>query len=135
MAKYLAATFIVFVASAIWLFMAWSGGNKTKSWVPTTAKILKNDMSEIRGEYGRTQPAGWLTTISYTVGGNKYETVVDEYLVGSEATVFVDPNDPTRVVGKSGATVQAMGRPLLATIGSGLFGVLLLLIGLSPKDD
>lgn len=131
MAKYAFGTLVVFIASAIWLFLTWSSGNKTNDWNPTTAKIVSNGTQETIG--GRT--IGWLTTITYTVDGNQYEAGVDEYLVGKEATVFVNPADPREVVGKAGARIQDMGRPIIATVGSGLFAVVLMLIAFSPKED
>ena len=131
MAKYALGTLIVFMASAIWLFLAWSSGNKTTEWTPVNAQIVANDMEEtIRG-----RPAGWLTTITYSVDGNQYEAVVDEYLLGKQATVYVNPVDASQVVGKSGARIQDLGRPIIATVGSGLFAIVLLLIAFSPKED
>lgn len=131
MAKYAFGTLVIFIASSIWLFLAWASGNKTNNWDPVTATIIKNDMQEtIRG-----RPAGWLTTITYDVGEIQYEAVVDEYLIGKEATVYVNPNDPTDVVGKAGARIQDMVRPIIATVASGLFAVVLLLIAFSPKED
>ncbi|MEZ6094943.1 MAG: DUF3592 domain-containing protein [Pirellulaceae bacterium] len=131
MAKYALGTLAVFVASAIWLYLAWASGNQTNSWNPTAAKVISNDTQKTIG--GR--PAGWLTTITYDVDGQTYKADVDEYLVGNQVTVYVNPNDPTEVVGKAGARIQDMGRPIIATVGSGLFGVVLLLIALSPKED
>ena len=61
--------------------------------------------------------------------------IVDEYLVGKTATVYVNPSDPTDVVGKPGARIQNLGRPVILTVGSGLFAVVLLLIAFSPKED
>lgn len=131
MAKYALGTLVVFVASSIWLFLAWSSGNKTNGWNPTQAQVVANDMQEtVRG-----RPAGWLTTITYSVDQQEYEAVVDEYLVGNAVTVFVNPDDPTDVVGKAGARIQDMGRPIIATVGSGLFALVLLLIAFSPKED
>ena len=129
--KYAFVTVVVFLISAIWLFSAWSGGNKTNHWTPVPAQILSNDTQDsIRG-----RPAGWLTTIAYQFNGLQYETVVDEYLLGESATVYVDPNGPTMVVGKPGARMQDMGRPLIATVASGLFALVLILIAFSPKED
>jgi hypothetical protein len=73
--------------------------------------------------------------VNYTVDGVVYLAVVDEYLVGSNQEVFVDPNNPASVVGKQGATIQATAYPLIATVGSGLFAVFLILIAVSPKGD
>lgn len=131
MLKYALCTMAIFIASLAWLYTAWSFGNRTKSWTPVTAEILDNDMQEtVTGE-----PAGWITTISYTVDELQYEADVDEYLVGKEATVFVNPEDPKQVVGKSGARIQDMVYPMAASIGSGLFSIVLLMIRLSPKED
>ncbi len=131
MIKYAFGTLVVFIASSIWLFVAWTDGNKTSSWNPTPAQVLKNDAREtLRGK-----PAGWLTTIAYEVNGTPYEAVVDDYLVGNNVTVFVNPENPSDVVGKSGARIQDLGRPIIATVGSGLFAVVLLLVAFSPKDN
>ncbi|HMP79471.1 MAG TPA: hypothetical protein PKD54_08475 [Pirellulaceae bacterium] len=124
-------TLAVCLGSAVWLFLAWSAGNRTKTWTPTLADIEFNDVVTTR----RGQPAGWRTTITYTVDGQGFKAVVDEYLIGKEATVFVNPDDPRQVVGKTGARIQDMGYPLIITIGSGLFAIALLLIAFSPKDD
>ena len=131
MAKYALGTLVVFILSAGWLFLAWSSGNKTNSWDPTTAQIVENGIQEtITG-----QTAGWLTTITYSVDGIEYVADVDEYLIGKDVTVFVNPEDPMDVVGKAGPRMQDMGRPMLATVASGLLAVVLLLIAFSPKED
>jgi hypothetical protein len=135
MVKYALGTLLVFLASSTWLFLAWSSGNKTNDWTPTPAKVIRNEMQESINSRGRTRPAGWLTTIEYEVDKVQYEAIVDEYLVGNEATVFVNPENPADVAGKAGARIQDMGRPMVATIGSGLFAIVLLLIAFSPKDD
>ncbi len=131
MTKYALGTLAVFIISSVWLFVAWSSGNKTKSWIPAPAQVLKNDVRKTR----RGKLAGWLTTVVYEVNGIQYEAVVDEYLVGDDVTVFVNPENPMDVVGKSGARIQDLGRPIIATVGSGLFAIVLLLIAFSPKDD
>lgn len=126
-------TLAVFLASSIWLYLAWSHGNRTHAWTAVPADVINNDMKE--SLHSRSQPRGWLTTVAYTVDGQEYVAVIEEYLVGSNQQVFVDPDDPTSVVGKQGPTIQAMGRPIIATVGSGLFAVVLVLIAVSPKED
>ncbi len=83
----------------------------------------------------RGKPAGWLTEVSYEVDGIPYEAVVEEYLVGNEAPIYVNPEDPADVVGKQGARIRDLAKPLIAAVGSGLFAIVLLLIALSPKED
>ncbi len=131
MVKYALGTLVVFIASSIWLFIAWSNGNKTNAWTPTVAQVVSNRVQRTF----RRRPTGWLTTITYTVDDDQYEAVVDENLLGKEVTVFVNPADPTAVVGKAGARIQDLFRPIIATAGSGLFAIALLLIAFSPKED
>lgn len=131
MAKYALGTLVVFLASSTWLYLAWANGNKTNDWDATTAQIISNDVQETSDG----QPAGWLTTIAYVVDGTEYYADVDEYLIGDSATVYVNPDDPAEVVGRAGARIQDMGWPIIATFGSGLFAVVLLLIAFSPKDQ
>ena len=126
-------TLTVFFGSAIWLFIAWSNGNRTNQWKKVPAVVIKNDVQESADD--RHQPLGWKTTVTYTVAGKDYSAIVDEYLVGGNQVVYVDPNDPTSVVGKPGPTIQAMARPLIATAGSGLFAIVLILIAVSPKEE
>lgn len=139
MAKFGFGTLCVFALSAVWLMFAWSNGNRTQSWDPTTAKVISNDVQKRRivdnRGIGRNAGTGWLTEISYIVDGVEYEAIVDEYLIGNEVTVFVNPSDPTEVVGKAGVRIQDMFWPLLVMIASGLFAVVLLLIAFSPKED
>ena len=132
MAKFTFVAFVVFLASVAWLIISWRAGNKTKSWDATTAEVLKNDAQTTR--HGR-QPRGWLTTISYSVDGTEYVAKVDEYLLGKSVTVYVNPHNPSEVVGKAGARIQDMFMPIIATAGSGLFLVVLGLMIFSPKDD
>ncbi len=131
MAKYAFGTFVVFVASSLWLYFAWSSGSKTSEWTPTTAQVISTDVDRTV----RRRIEGWLTTITYSVEGVQYEAVVDEFLDGKTATVYVNPANPAQVVGKAGVRVQDLGRPIIATVGSGLFAVVLLLIAFSPKED
>ena len=134
MAKYALGTLAVFLISSVWLFFAWSNGNKTTSWKEIDAQLLGVEVQEtIRG-----RPAGYLSFVSYEVTGVEYEAVVDEHLYGDEdgnTKVFIDPDDASQVVGLTGPRMQDMGRPLIATIGSGLFAIVLLLIAFSPKED
>ena len=131
MVKYALGTLVVFIGSSIWLYLAWANGNETNGWDAVPAQVVSNSARKtVRG-----RPSGWLTTITYEVDEIQYEAVVDEYLVGKTATVYVNPSDPTDVVGKPGARIQNLGRPVILTVGSGLFAVVLLLIAFSPKED
>lgn len=131
MAKYALGTLFVFFLSGIWLFVAISRGNDTHSWTPVEARVTE---ARAQRSLGRG-PKRILTTIEYSIDGIEYETTLAEILVGTNVTVYVNPSDPTDVVGEPGFQVQMYGRPLLATIGSGLFAVVLLLIAFSPKED
>lgn len=124
-------TLLVFSVSAVWLYVVWSAGNETNNWTRVTAVVLENEIDETLS--GR--PRGWATTIGYTFDGIDYVAVIDDYLVGGGNDVYVDPADPTRVVGVKGASLKTMGRPLIVVVGSGLFAVVLMLIALSPKEE
>ena len=128
-------TLVIFLGSSIWLYLAWSHGNRTNQWTAVPAVIIKNDVQESNYDRSDTRgPMGWKTTVKYTVDGIEHEAVVDEYLIGSNQEVFVDPNNPASVVGKQGATIQATAYPLVATVASGLFALVLVLIAVSPKE-
>lgn len=125
------ATTLVFIASSIWLFLAYSNGARTNDWPPVPADIQGNGVE--RTANGQTR--GLTTVVKYQVDGVEYEAVVDEYLVGKGAEVYVNPSDPSEVVGKRGPTLQMMFRPIVVTGATGLFAIVLALIALSPKDD
>lgn len=130
-AKTAIGTSVVFLACLGWLGMTWIHGNRTNDWNVVPATVVHNDMYET--ELGR--PDGWATTVRYRVANVDYETVVDEYLIGDDVNIFVDPKDATSVVGKPGARIQSLGAPLIATVGSGLFGLILIMIAIIPKED
>ena len=131
MVKALVVTFLVFVLSACWLYFAWARGERTNDWIVTDAKSLgitkarRDELSDIE----------WATRVEYAMNGKVYQGVVFEYLLGEQVIVYVNPDDPTEVVGKTGASGQMTLAPLLITVASGLFGIVLLLVKLSPKDD
>ena len=131
MVKAALGTLAVFVLSSIWLFFAWSQGNRTYDWTPVRAAVVSNNTDST--VTGRTK--GFVSRVKYLVNGVSYEANVDEYLVGGEAEIFVDPENPRNVVGKQGPTMQAMFRPLIVTGATALFAVVLLLIAFSPKED
>lgn len=131
MAKYALGTLFVFILSSIWLIVAISRGNDTHTWTPVEATVV-----EARAQRSiQRGPKRILTTIEYSFDGIEYKTTLAEILVGSRVTVYVNPEAPTDVVGEQGFQVQVYGRPLIATIGSGLFAVVLLLIAFSPKEE
>ena len=131
MLKYCIGALIVFAVSSTWLFFAISYGNATKSWTPTPAQVGTTETSRNLG--GRR--AGIHAHVTYVVNGITYEGLVDNFLVSGTGTIYVNPNDPTQIVGIRGANIQHFGRPMIATIGSGLFLVVLGLIAFSPKED
>ncbi|MEL7496604.1 MAG: DUF3592 domain-containing protein [Planctomycetota bacterium] len=131
MLKYAVLTMIVFLGSLIWLIAALSGDNQTHQWAPVEAKVLDSQM--LRTVSGRA--SGIEVLILYNYEGQDYEAVLDDYVVGTTGTVFVNPADPTQVVGEQGPRVQSYGRPLIATLASGLFAIVLCLIAFSPKED
>ena len=75
------------------------------------------------------------TRVKYMVGSKVYHAVVDEYLLGDEVTIYFDPDDPKDIVGKTGATLQATWFPIMLCVASGVFGLVLLIIKFSPKED
>lgn len=131
MTKYAFLTIVAFIASLLWLYFAWAHANRTNGWTPAPAKVISIDKQ--RRRHGR--PAQLLSRVSYSFEGKKYEAIVDEYLLDQEVTVYVNPDDPSEVVGVAGARMQDVGRPLIFTIASGLFAVVLVLIAYSPKED
>jgi hypothetical protein len=131
MTKYAFLTIVAFIASSIWLYFAWAHANRTNGWTPAPAKFVS--IEKQRRSHNRA--AQLLSRVSYSFDGQKYEAVVDEYLIGNEITVYVNPDDPSEVVGVAGARMQDVGRPLVFTIASGLFAVVLVLIAFSPKED
>lgn len=124
-------TVVVFVASLTWLLLAYSNGTRTNSWTPVQAEVLGNSVD--RSAAGRTR--GMTTAVMYRIDGVEYECVVDEYLVGKSAEIYVNPENSAEAVGKRGATLQTMFRPIVVTGATGLFAVVLVLIALSPKED
>jgi len=141
MVKYFFVALLVFVVSAIWLFVAISKGNATKNWDEVPAQIGSSNVDRNlarrgRGRLGRIRSSTVHTDVKYNIGGIEYEATVDDFIVaGGKTTVFVNPEDPTDVVGHQGPNVQHYGRPLIVTIGSGLFLIVLGLIAFSPKED
>jgi len=124
------------ILSCTWLYLAYSNGNKTKSWTPVPAVVSENGAvaaTDIRG-----RPRGvksWLTAVTYSVDGETYEAVIDDYLAGNEATVFVNPENPQEVVGKTGPKMEDTFYPMVATAFTVCLSVVILLIAFSPKDD
>jgi hypothetical protein len=124
------ATLAVVICSSTWLYMAWAHGNRTSSWTAVPAHVENNDVEK----NARGRMKAWATTVSYAVDGKEYIAVVEDYLVGT-TEVYVDPNDPTSVVGIPGASLRDYGRPLLLTVGSALFAIVLALIAFSPSEE
>ena len=131
-----AVTLLLTVLSCSWLYLAYSNGNRTKNWTSVPAVVTENGAvtgSDIRGR--RRGVKSWLTAIAYSVDGETYDAVIDDYLVGSEAVVFVNPDNPEEVVGKTGPKMEDTFYPLVATAFTVCLSVVILLIAFSPKDD
>lgn len=129
--KYFIGALIVFVASAAWLYAAMAQGTATEKWVATPATIGTSYAD--RNRRGRRNAVH--TPVVYVYDGVEYQGAVDDFLLQGSGTVYVNPEDPTMVVGNPGPNLQHYGRPLIVTIASGLFLVVLGLIAFSPKED
>ncbi len=123
-------TIVVFCGSAIWLLATWLYGNRTKDWTPLPAVVLSENIKLGRGR----SFWGWDCTVSYSCNGDTYTKVIDRFPFGA-TEVYVDPDHPSSAVGRRGATIQLLFIPLIAVVGSGLFGLVLALIAFSPVDD
>lgn len=131
MTKYFIITALLFFVGALWLYFAWVDGQRTVNWPAVQAKSLG-----VRSERGFGNELRDLATqVEYKVGSKVYQAVVDEYLLGDEVTIYVNPDDPKDIVGKTGATLQATWFPIMLCIVSGVFGLVLLIIKFSPKED
>ena len=131
MIKYFFGALIVFLVSGFWLYTAMASGFETNNWNAVEAEVgISGADHNLRGRATAVH-----TPVIYEVDGETYEGVVDDFLVGGSGTVYVDPNDPTRVVGFQGPNLQHYGRPMIVTIVSGLLLVVLGLIAFSPKED
>ena len=132
MTKYLAGSVFAFIACLVWLAVTWNAGNRTNSWLRVSANVVKND---VESSVDDNEFYGWKTTIEYSVNGKRYEAIVDEYLIGENVAVYVNPDNPSAVVGKPGFRIQDGFKPIVATVFFGLFSLVLLLIKLSPRDS
>lgn len=131
MIKYLLGAVAVFSVSSFWLYLTMSSGYATNNWVATPATIGIGQADRNL----RDRQMGLETPVTYKFEGVIYDKVVQEFLVPGKGTVYVNPNDPSQVVGVTGPCLQNFGRPMILTIVSGLLIVVLGLIALSPKDD
>jgi len=129
--------FFFFVLSLGWLGWAWVDSDSTKSWTPTPAKVMHRDTARgfDRSKHRVRNIRGWLTTVSYRFNDVEYESVVDEYLSDSNVTIYVNPDNPMAIVATAGVRMQDIARPIIATTGTGLFGLVILLMWFSPKED
>ena len=129
--KYFFGALVVFLASGFWLYTAMASGFETNDWTAVTAEIGRSDASG--NMRGRTREIH--TPVTYEVDGDIYDAIIDDFLIEGKGTVYVDPSDPSRVVGFQGPNLQHYGRPLIVTVTSGLLLVVLGLIAFSPKED
>ncbi len=131
MLKYFIGSLVLFLVSAVWFFGAMSEGWKTNSWTAVEAHIGQSEAP--RNINGRRTSVK--TLVRYKVAGQSFEAYVDDLLVAGRGTVYVNPEDPTQVVGNPGPNLQHYGRPMIITIASGLFVIVLGLIAFSPKEE
>lgn len=131
MLKYTLCALGVFVASSIWLVITMMQGYSTQDWQPVPAQIEQSETA--KNLSGRSKSVR--TTVTYMIGGETYTRDVDDFLVGGSGTVYVNPEDPSQVVGERGPNLQHYGRPMIIAITSGIFLIALGLIALSPKED
>ena len=127
---YILGATVLFAACLFWLAIEYSRGQQTYQWQPVRGAVT--DVKAIQYP-GSTEPYGWETTVVYHVDGVQYKSELDEYLIGDDVVVFVNPQDHTDVVGKAGPAVQNMFYPILATTFSGLLAIVMALIAFSPK--
>ena len=76
----------------------------------------------------------WTATVDYSVDGQNFTETMHNLPFGA-TEIYVDPNDPTNVVGERGATLRALFVPVIAVTATALFLIVLLLIKFSPSDD
>lgn len=130
-AKAAIGTLVVFLICGGWLYLAWSDGNRSNDWVRVDAEVTNISQEKTTRRRGLS---GFVSTVVYQFDGADYESKLPEYKVGKIA-IFVNPHDPNEITAEKGATMVTLGRPIIGTVGSGLFAVVLLLIYLSPKED
>ena len=132
MLRWFFAALSVFVISAVWLFYVLNQDYATYDWtsVPATYGTSTAERSGVRARRKNIH-----TSVKYLFDGVEYEGWVDDFIVEGSGTVYVNPDDPTEVVGVQGPNLQHYGRPLIFTIVSGLFLIVLGLIAFSPSDD
>ncbi len=123
-------TVAVFAVGCSWLGFAWVRGNRTYDWQEVPATVVEVDLDRPGSRRGTIY--GWETTVRYRANGKQYESIVNEFYDKNQVTVYINPDDPTHVVATRGPLIQHMAPPILLTVVSGLFGIVLLLIALSP---
>ena len=136
LAKAAVGTLAVFLFCIGWLYVAWSHGNKSLDWVQVKANItgVSEEETLLPNAMQRRKFGGFVSTIEYQFDGVDFEAKLPEYKLG-EIEVFVNPFEPTEVVAERGATMVTLARPIIGTVGSGLFAIVLVLICFSPKEE
>lgn len=136
LAKAAVGTLAVFLFCIAWLYVAWSHGNKSLDWVQVEANVtgVSEEETLLPNAMQRRRFGGFVSTIEYKFDGIDFESKLPEYKLG-KIEVFVNPDEPTEVVAERGATMVTLARPIVGTVGSGLFAVVLVLICFSPKEE
>ena len=124
-------TILAFLASVLLFFAVWQYQRRTLTWSPVQIEITSSKIAHFReSRTGRV----WTATVDYSFDGKNYTKTIHDLPFGA-TQVYVDPDDPSNVVGERGATVRALFVPIIAISATGLFGFVLILIKLSPSDD
>jgi len=126
---------VLSLVSGAWLYQAYSYGNRTTQWPAVSAMVTDNAAEVSATRPGRRGVKSWATSVTYTVDGVEYNAVLDDYLVGNNATVYVNPENPREAVGETGPRMQDTFYPIVATAFSGCLALVIALIAFSPKDD
>ena len=72
--------------------------------------------------------------MQYEINGKAFSKTI-QFMPPGASVVYVDPTNPASAVGQRGATVRALFIPLLLCVLTGLFGIVLILLMLSPTED
>ena len=122
---------VAFLGSVAALVFVRNYQNRTLNWVPVPFEIVSSDIAHSRQrQFGKI----WTAKVSYSFRGKTYSKSIVDLPLGAEL-IYVDPQDPNRVVGEKGTTLRGIFFPTIAVVASGLFFVVLCLIKFSPADD
>ena len=122
---------LAFLGSVLLLLAVWQYQRRTLNWNAVQMEIASSDIARFRE---RRAGRIWTATVDYSVDGQNFTETMHNLPFGA-TEIYVDPNDPTNVVGERGATLRALFVPVIAVTATALFLIVLLLIKFSPSDD